>query len=83
MNLHEKLGQLTETQTKILSSTIAENFRKLMFEDLETKLLKDVTELIQNTRLQEDDEINLTHSVILTSKEFEAIIDELLTRRNI
>ena len=64
-------------------STIAENFRKLMFEDLETKLLKDVTEVIQNTRLQEDDEISITHSVVLTSKEFEPIIDELLTRRNI
>ena len=83
MNLQDKLGQLTETQTRILVSTIAENFRKLMFEDLETKLLKDVTEVIQNTRLQEDDEISITHSVVLTSKEFESIIDELLTRRNI
>lgn len=83
MNLHDKLGQLTETQTRILASTIAENFRKLMFGDLETKLLTDITELIQNVNLRKDDEINLTHSVILTSKEFEAIVDELLTRRNI
>ena len=83
MNLHDKLGQLTETQTRILASTIAENFRKLMFVDLESKLLTDITELIQNVQLRKDDEINLTHSVILTSKEFEAIVDELLTRRNI
>ena len=83
MNLQDKLGHLTETQTRILASTIAENFRKLMFVDLESKLLKDITELIQNIHLRNDDEINITHSVILTSKEFESIIDELLTRRNI
>lgn len=83
MNLDEKLGMLTETQTRILASTVTENIRKLMFDDLEAKLLIEITELIQNVHLQKRDTIDISHTVVINSKEFESIVDELLTRRNI
>jgi len=83
LNLHDKLGQLTETQTRILASTVAENIRKLMFDDLESKLLTDITELIQTVHLQKRDRIDISHSVVINSKEFEDIVDELLTRSRI